>query len=66
MNTIEFMQMIQNNNFKMRVSGFAQNARNNQPEAVAGVVTKVGQSVFYIGSKRYRPFMNQTKVLPFK
>lgn len=64
--TMQLMNQAKAAKYNVRVRGFAQNCRNNQPEAVNATVTKVGQSVFYVGSKRYRPFFDLTQVTPFK
>lgn len=64
--TMQLMNQAKAVKYNVRVRGFAQNCRNNQPEMVNGTVTKIGQSVFYIGSRRYRPFLDQTLVTPFK
>lgn len=63
---MQVMNTAKQNNWQIKVRGFAQNCRNNQPEMVNATVTKIGQSVFYIGTKRYRPFLDQTLVTPFK
>lgn len=66
MNELKAMQLGLHNGYNVRVTGIAQNARNRQPETVKGDVTKVGQSVFYIGGKRYRPYFNFTQVVVAK
>ena len=50
------------NGYKVRVVGIAQNARNGKVESVCGYVSKVGGSVFYVGAKRFRPFLNLTEI----
>jgi hypothetical protein len=64
MNEIDVLNVIKiglEKSGRVFVIGVAQNARTNKPEAVANLVTKVGETCFYIGSKRFRPYLNLTE-----
>lgn len=64
MTEIEVFNVIRNglaSNSKVLVLGVCQNARTGKPESVGAAVTKCGDSCFYVGSKRLRPYLDLTE-----